>query len=277
MREAHIQNYPILSNSVYRYQGNDYDVLDLYLRFESSIFGEYQAEQQPRFHKRFPIGDHKTHLELLGADTHPVKHMIYTTADLTIPAVKAQASSKDLRQFEQNESSALIIASAIHDIDECEHPEIEDKFGFVVGDVPSIMVTAEDDIKKSQIRKDFMYPTFYSDLPDNLISDVENIITHNKSGISGDAFRYIEKVGYLTTALTASNLAVKYALSPEIMPDNVKDLIPKLVGLVQDVRKHNEADLKTGARDFEFVSRSYYYMLGRFTIAEHQLEEAGVV
>lgn len=273
MREKHIESYPILENSTLNYKGIDIDVLDLYLRFENSEYGQFQAKQQPRFHKVHPIGDYETHVNLLGDDVHPVKHMLFTTADLAIPSTNTQVKSLNGLKLDRNERTALVVTSMIHDVDECEHPKIHEAMGFVVGDLPSFEVTADDEAKKKLIRQEHINPLFYTDLPDELLYETEGIISHRGKGLTPELFKYIEKVGYLTTAIKASKLAVEIALSE--LSD--KTYLFDLINLSTGVREKNKDVTSKTLKRFPFLSSVFSQMQCEFAQADSLLEQSGVV
>ena len=274
MRAEYIEQYPTLLKSKVDFSGTTYDFLDLYLAFESSEYGQFQATQQPRFHKVHAVGDYETHLQLIGDDAHPVRHMIYTVGEVVLPAIALQQNAEKAFRFSDVEKAVLPIATAIHDIDECEHPDISEHFGFTVGDVPSFEVTSDDEHKKAKIRKEFFYPRLFKNdtisLPDSLLTEVEKVITHSGEGYAPEAFKYIEKYGYVLTAFRAGRLALEFGTkkSDEI---DYKTLSEKLLDLAVSVKDRNGKEVSENPPKLKIIDSNIHKILGYIHGVEQRL------
>lgn len=197
--------YPEFGGRSVFYEDQEFELASLYSRFAEHEHGIYQASQIPRFYKKFGFGEHSHFVELLGDDTHPVRHMLHTT-NLTLRLLDAQKQDETLPQLTRDEEAAVVIAAAIHDTDECEHQDVHDAVGGVVGDVPALEVLPEHSALKRLIRKTFVYPTHYGDFSPQLTEHVELIIDGDVTEFEGYVFQKTEHLGYYETGLLAAEL-----------------------------------------------------------------------
>lgn len=240
---------------IVNFEGHEYSLSELWLRYSRSKIGQHQAHQEPRFHKVFPLaqGDHTAHIELLGHDAHPTIHMVHTTANIVVPAIKAQAENPFYQQFTDEEKVLLLIASQIHDIDESEHEEIVQNMGFIVGDKPEFAITEEDERSKALIRTRYLYPKFYGDFSDELIANIERIITHQSGKFDAEAFGWLEKYGYLLTAKRAAELAIGMFTSEK---QSDSETAVKLRNLAVSVFDRQDENLTKGEAELELIRRN---------------------
>ncbi len=271
IEQAHERYHNIAADQT-EYNGQVIDLAEVYLRFANSDYGQQTAQATPRFYKKFPVTpDFQTHIDVLGADSHRVEHMLYTASEIVIPALVWQQYDGYKPQLSQADQVALKLAGIIHDVGECEHLELKDAGFRIVGDVPSMDRTEDDEATEAKIRTEFFYPKLYSDIPDNLLERTEEISSHNGPGFAPEMFMYLEKYGYLVTAHKAAKLAVKLYAQPEITEQN-RQIADKLIQLADSVRDHNYPDLSRSAQEIKIIEKNLYTMSGDIIFASHHIQ-----
>lgn len=184
-------------------------LLDIYAR---SSHGQHQAEQPLRY-GAFEYDDRATMLGDLGEDVHPIGHMRVTHDHLTnVLAVQPEL----LYDVFDNpgEWRVACIATLLHDIGECTHPELEELCGAVVGDIPEGCKTDTQRGTESRVRK-ALYELHFPEEPEmknGTLARAEQIIAHTpeeKDEPLHEAFEVAHRVGTYLTGLRAGSIALR--------------------------------------------------------------------
>ncbi len=177
---------------------------DFYNAFAESAFGQHQATQRLRYHKKYPY-DPERFLEDLGDDVHPVRHMAYTHDEIVVPLLRKQVESATEKPS-QEDITNIRLAALIHDIGECEYSDIADELGYVVGDVLFHQKTSQDTAKEKSVRSLILRKIRepYDQLPLERAEELELIIDNKRPGNFADkTFNICEHLGYYETGIRA--------------------------------------------------------------------------
>lgn len=180
---------------------------DFYNAFAESAFGQHQATQRLRWHKKYPY-DPERFLEDLGDDVHPVRHMAYTHDEIVVPLLRKQVESGTVKPV-QEDIINIRLAALIHDIGECEHPYIENQLGYVTGDILYHQKTPQDTAKEKIIRSFILHEMEepYNQLSTEHVDELESIIGNERSDSFADkTFNICEHLGYYETGIRAGSI-----------------------------------------------------------------------
>lgn len=189
--------------------GTEHRFSELFERYKTSIYGIFHAEQDPRFSNKYRW-DYSQMLLDLGDDVHPVHHMSHTEERIVRPLLDHQLrGSEDGRQaLEPGQIIAVRLAALVHDMGECEHPELKEVFGETVGDVYYAAKTDEHENAEARIRA-YFYGKLYGDVPTELLRVAEEIVRNPGASHEGRAFKVAEHIGYFTTGILAGVTAIE--------------------------------------------------------------------
>ncbi|MEX0881591.1 MAG: HD domain-containing protein [Candidatus Saccharimonadales bacterium] len=178
----------------------------LHERYVDSSYGLHHATQPARYSQDYAY-DRGLMIEDLGDDVHPVRHMSYTEAVIVRPLLAVQNKIGDER-FDVGHIMALRVAALLHDIGECEHPEIHEKTGCRAGDVSWEIKTESDGSSETVIRQ-YLYRNLYGDVPAFVLSAADDIIDHREGSLPRETFNTAERLGYYKTGLKAGEVALR--------------------------------------------------------------------
>lgn len=260
--------YPELGGRSVVFEGAEYSIPELYGRFATHPHGEYQAIQEPRFYKVYGYGSYEEFMADLGDDTHPIRHMLHTTANIAVPLLSAQAEAEAAITLDLQGEAIILVTSITHDTDECEHPDIFKALGYVVGDVPKLMVTADDEDKKRKIRRNFVYPIHYPDFSTNLVNAVEDTLSGDPYNFESFIFQKIEHAGYFLTAMRAAELVEANHNSADTDPR-----ILALAHLAVKVSSNWTASLGQARAILPYIDQILLQSSARLAFIDSELEE----
>lgn len=224
---------------------------DLFDRYASSPFGATQAQQPARYSNRYAY-DRDTMIADLGDDVHPLRHMPYTETKIFRPLIAyqhhPQERDRGTEQLSQLEIVAGRLGSLLHDIGECEHPELAAVCGGTVGDVNLFEKTTEHEGIEALIRGHF-YKRFFSDVPQDVLELAEDMIANNSGTLLRDAFATTERLGYFMTGINAGlkAIGVRFALPPGTCEEDDRFLQLRRLALETAPRWYDEL-LERGER-----------------------------
>lgn len=178
----------------------------LHERYAKSSYGLHHATQPVRYSQVYAYG-RELMLQDLGDDVHPVCHMPYTEAEIVRPLIAAQNTNGHER-FDTEQIMALRVAALLHDIGECEHPEIHQNTGRKVGDVVWSLKTELDGASETLIRQ-YIYGKLYGDIPAWVLGAADDIIDNKAGSLPREAFNTAERLGYYKTGLRAGEVALR--------------------------------------------------------------------
>lgn len=193
--ESSIQS-PAYRAYVYDIDGAPLDVAELAARAHNSEFGVHMDQQPLRFWDNFGY-DRETMLADLGPDLHPIGHQHETAKHMAL----ALDAEQELGLTDE-ELGILMFACRIHDMGESMHSEIEDRLGFVVGDIPAGKKTDDDRMKEKKVRE-FIYAELYTDVDPQIITRVEALIAHEDESILHELYELAHGLQTFDTALRA--------------------------------------------------------------------------
>jgi hypothetical protein len=235
------------------------DVHDLYA---DSEYGAFHAQQELRFSKVYPY-ESDAMLADLGDDVHPVRHMTHTESEICQPFMTSQNTAVGNQQkFKLEQIAAMRLGTLLHDIGECEHPEIVETVGHIVGDVPYLERTQNDSDLEVPIRL-FFYDTLLSDVPKQVIEKAEAVISGTDNEFMQQAFNTVERIGYFQTAMMAGETALGIL---EHNPDESSARFVQLARLARRVSNNHIGELGQRAKDFPYTSQilqKYGWLYGR--------------
>lgn len=213
--------------------GSPISVHELRERFFTSEYGEHMYGQALRFSQRYGY-DRTLMRQDLGGDVCPVGHQYELTEHLQIILDGEQAAGS-LFQLSEQEQAILAFTCSIHDIGECEHPDLITAGLTPVGDIPAGGKTDVDRANEAAVRT-FFYDQFYSDIDPAIIERVEAIIAHKDTTILHELFEAAHELQTLDTIARAERAIT----TPEI----VEEQKIALASLINTVPAFHRAKLK---------------------------------
>lgn len=234
----------------------DFD--ELANRYAMSSFGRFHAEQDLRYSAYYDYGRDAMLFDL-GDDVHPVRHMRYTERAFMVPLLE-QYRDESGKPFSIEEIAVGRVAAILHDIGECEHPEIEKTCGSIVGDVPYQDKSNIDDGQESIVRG-FLYAELFDDIPVDTLALAESIIKSKDGSALHRAFAAAESLGYITTAFNAARIALA-----------IRDQITDEVGEVR-FQKLARLGVETGERLLSHPAIGIHLFAEEFTPVASFLED----
>jgi hypothetical protein len=191
--------------------GREFGYGELYGRYESSAMGEHHYDQPLRYAADFGYGTRQEMLADLGPDIHPVTHMEINHRDLSALLLRylcfdahSHANPLDLSP---NDIIAGRFASLIHDAGENTAPQILERCGVVVGDIPHGKKTPEDRANEKRVFE-VVLSELYGDLPVWLLERALAIVTHEEHSQIHQLYEISHDFGVYSTGLVAGNLAL---------------------------------------------------------------------
>lgn len=197
--------------SSFLYEGVSINPRELVQRYISTPHGIHHSQQQLRFAQPegYKYEPREQFLKDLGDDVHPVRHMLHTHDNITVPLIAYQNSSQETRNFTETEIAELRTTAALHDLGECTHQDMETKLGFKPkGDLKYGTGLPADKLNEKLIRN-HLYDLYYPDLPRKLLDRVDEIDFKESDDFCVLAFDMIERLGYYTTSRMAARVVIQ--------------------------------------------------------------------
>lgn len=188
------------------YDGITVDPQALYDRYASSPHGLFHAKQPARYSQSYRYGMGRDLIVDLGDDVHPVKHMLHTHDNITVPFLEAHREEGEV-PFSPEEEAELRTTAILHDVGECTDTEIKEKLGFTLGDVEYGLLL-EDHKEKEILIRNHIYSRYFTDIPRRLLDRVDEIDSRATEERVVRAFEVIERIGYYATAQRAASIVV---------------------------------------------------------------------
>lgn len=177
--------------------------------------GLHHATQPLRYRQHYDYQPREQFLEDLGDDVHPVRHMLYTHTEITVPFLLAQrVTESGFERFSKVQEVQLLTAAAIHDTGECTSEDISENVGYVLGDV-AYGDAPEDHKQREKAIRGYLYDLYFQDVPPNLLQRVDEIDLRETNDICVEAFEVIERLGYYTTACQARDVVMAEKRNPQ--------------------------------------------------------------
>lgn len=237
-------------------------------RYASSHFGEFQAGQEPRFSGKYAYDWADMYADL-GSDVHPVDHMKHTEGNIARPFIAHQNSTAPdtVQHFSHPEIVAARLGALLHDIGECKHPELLTVVDQVIGDVNYFEKTEAHEAVEVSIRR-HIYTTLFSDIPPQTIEQIEDMIAVPAGTHLREGFRAIEFVGYLLTHVQAGVVAVELLKTGETETVRFEQL--RNLAMSNTVRWHTELEAQSAQFPYTGVVAKQH----EATIADFQFQLA---
>lgn len=162
-------------------------------------WGLHHAQQDPRFSQKYGY-EHAQMLVDLGADVHPIEHMIFTESQIGRPLIR---SMHERSRFKPNESHLLRLSFGTHDLGECTHKDFAD---IATGDIVWAEKTEEDEKKEKKVRERIYDEEVLWFIPDKQIEIVEAITSYEHE--LSPKLEVAERWGYDLRGITAARLAL---------------------------------------------------------------------
>ena len=208
---------PIVFLDIPMTDGSTASVHELRERFFTSQYGAYMYDQDLRFSGRYGY-DRSLMKHDLGEDVCPVGHQYEITEHLQ-NTLDGEKAADPLFQIPDQEKAIVAFACSIHDIGECEHPDLAAAGITTVGDIPAGNKTNTDRVNESTVRQ-FFYTQFYSDVDPAIIERVEAIIAHKDNTILHELFEAAHELQTLDTVSRAE----KALRAPYLVPEQLTAL-----------------------------------------------------
>ena len=225
--------------------GSSTSVIELLTIFDTSHYVAWMsAEQKLRFHAGYGYG-REAMLSDLGPDVSPTGHH-GATLDHALAIIEREREEGTLMGEIDNEDLAIgLFAIGIHDLGECEHPELllEPGVTRLIGDIPAGGKTPDDRAAEAAVRH-ALYRKLYSHVDPDVIERIEAIIAHRDETAVHDLFEGSHQATTLQTTIHAEAALKRY--------DHMTDAIdPKITtaleGLAIKVRAyHREIIMHSG-------------------------------
>jgi hypothetical protein len=187
----------------------------LFKRLYESPEGRFLAGQKLRYTGHFGYEQVAMGAEL-GPDSHPIMHNLLTylhVADL----ITQEQNGPSRTQLPLSERVIALIASGLHDMGESMYPELKKEVGGVVGDIIAGRKTDKDRAIEAAVR-DVLWRKYLTDLPPELISRIEGVISHkDKGSLAHELFEVGHLIGSYRSGIAAGILALKGALLEEFV------------------------------------------------------------
>jgi hypothetical protein len=182
-------------------KGGREQYLGLFQVYASSEYGMHHQQQPLRYEAAFGSYGREEMLLDLGADIDPLGHMPATEETFThLTADERQVSSMDVHTGR--------LTAVLHDLGECTHPRLIEKFGAVVGDVPQGSKTDEQRAIEARIW-DMLMDRYYQDrLGSSQIERIRKIVTHQEDSWVHSALEAAHDTNTLRVGLCAGKLAL---------------------------------------------------------------------
>lgn len=148
---------------------------ELYDTYAQSEHGRHHQQQPLRYEAAFGCYDRGQMLRDLGADIHPVKHMLAT--ERTFVEVMRHGYDRSYMDVHVGRVTALV-----HDIGECTHPSLLESCGAVVGDIPQGRKTPEQRATEMRVWDSLMEQYYQEKLPDSQIAQARQVVMHRGGG-----------------------------------------------------------------------------------------------
>jgi len=177
-------------------------------RLYNDEIGRAMYEQPFRYAVRYGY-DREDMRTDLGHDLCPIGHQMelpYHTAKI-IEVERAEGTIYG--SLPDEEVGVLMFVDMIHDAGESTHATIAAAGLKPIGDIPAGLKTEENRDHEAAIRR-FLYDRFFSDVDEQIIEQVEAIISHKDDTILHELF----EAGHLAQTLETSNYA-HFALARE--------------------------------------------------------------
>lgn len=216
-----------------------------YQRFAESDFGRFQSTQCLRYAKKYGYGEREEMLADLGDDIDPLRHMLHTHDEVLLPLIK----NKLPHELSDSGESIIRSAALLHDIGECEHPNVISGTGHSVGDVLYHEKNGQHELSEAKIRSWF-YESLYPDLPEDFLLQVDEVISNNEANELSHSFNMAERLGYYETAIRAGRVA----LSSELTSGNAERTC-QLARLSVGVSATHIPVLDKSSSDYEYIEK----------------------
>ncbi len=224
---------PIVHLELTTRDGSSVSAHELRERFFMSEYGSHMYGQNLRYSERYGY-DRTLMRQDLGEDVCPVGHQYELTSHLQM-ILDSEQEVGSLFQLTAHEQALLAFTCAIHDIGECEHPDLIAAGLTPVGDIPAGNKTETDRANESAVRK-FFYDKFYSDVDPAVIERIEAIIAHKDTSLLHEVFEAAHELQTLDTVARAEK-----ALRT---PDITETQLLALSSLVNSVPSFHRTKLK---------------------------------
>lgn len=187
--------------------GESASVRSLLDEFYGSMFGEYMRTKQPL---RFPREAYDRELSLAdsGTDLCPIGHQMHTVRHLSI-LIEQERADGTLLALDDRSTAVLLLAGGLHDMGECQHPELLWYTDYLPGDKPSGTKEPEDVEAEAAVRRLF-YNTIFRHVDPSVIEEIEALISHANKDTSL-LHDYLHAARSAQTLRTAMNAQKAYA------------------------------------------------------------------
>lgn len=147
---------------------------ELFDMYAHSAIGQHHAAQDLRWNQ---YGVSNTGLTTaIGADAHPLNHMILTH-NLALKVAARENEDMSHLQLTDREQAVVRTAMLLHDMGENTHPDFANTCG-VVGDVPFGLKTEAQRETEATIRRTIWEHKYGFFLPEDFRAEVESVIDH---------------------------------------------------------------------------------------------------
>lgn len=251
VRKIEIHHEPAITLRYVDLENGRLHYASLFAAYQNSRFGRFHSKQAPRYSQRYGYEPAQMIADL-GDDVHPVKHMRHTEQNILRPFLNHQNRSRD-EEFEYmtpEQIVALRSGALLHDIGECEHPDIKESTGSLVGDAFYETKTREDDAKEAVIRG-YLYEELYREVDQSVLEAAEDVIAGSRNEFVRGAFDTVERIGYYETAMTAGKIALEHVES-----ENSKDTPERIMllgRLAVRVRDNHHSTLTERAEMYPYA------------------------
>ncbi len=190
--------------------GSSTTVAELLALFDSSHYAAWmRTEQKFRFHERYGY-DREAMLADLGPDVSPTGHHHETLQHAIAIIERERAEGTLMGEISDEDLAVGLFAIGIHDLGECEHPELllEPGVTRLVGDIPAGNKTPEDRAAEAAVRH-ALYRKLYSHIDPFVIKRAEAIISHEDDSILHYLFEGAHRASTLQTVIKAKEALFK--------------------------------------------------------------------
>lgn len=221
----------------------------LFQRYENSVYGQHHATQTLRYNEHFGY-DHSQMLSDLGDDIHPVRHMVHTESNIFRKLAQSQVSANGLQKFTTKEIVAGRLGALLHDIGECELPELENHTGVKpIGDIPFHDKTDDHEETEKHIRSHIVSQLFH-DIPHEIMEIAEDTIANKRGTLLREGFNVSEHIGYMLTGIQAGEVALEI----KNKEDNLEIRFRQLSKLALQVAPTHYEYIGENGKDFQYVN-----------------------
>lgn len=143
--------------------------------YAENPFGRHMAEQEPLRFSLHAYDQAQMHADL-GANLNPARHQLEVARAVSLGLDLQQRHTGKL-PIPLSETGKLVLTAGLHDIDESQHPQVNQNLGFTVGDIPFGLKTAQNLQDLAAIRS-YVWHYAFPGLSESMFDYFDRLVAH---------------------------------------------------------------------------------------------------